>query len=123
MENQATTQLIEMLTATIEQLQKNQKAKPAKNADYLFTEKELKAYTKMVLEKGAEVALDSLRSTCIDDGHGAMEVGFNEYETNTFTILAEVDTDALADDIEEEISSDWEDMIKHNMHVWYNASI
>ena len=79
--------------------------------EYQFTKEELKQYSTMLLEKGAEAVLDDVRCMDLDESseHVYMELSGNQIEVK-------VDMDAVADEIID-FQSAWE--VADHMDRWY----
>ena len=112
-----TQEQINVIAAALEQLQAiHPAAIPTEEKEYQFTEEELKVFVTMILQKGADAILDDVRTMDIDQDSDCVELDLDD---NRITVT--IDTDSIADEIEE-MQSDWDDTINHCMERWYEEA-
>lgn len=101
-------------------LEKHFAGKPAKQSsegkEYQFTEEELKVFVTGILQKGADAILDDVRTMVLDQDSDYVKLDLDD---NRITVT--IDTDSIADEIEE-MQSDWDDTINHCMERWYEEA-
>lgn len=101
-------------------LEKHFAGKSAKQSsddkEYQFTKDELETYTSIVMEHGAKMILDALKSTDVSSEDNDIV----DLDLDGNRIILNFDSTALADQIEDEVEDEYEYEIATNMIDWYN---